>query len=201
MKYIKILFLVLSISILSFSSKAATLNAIMENVPDTHFIKELLPDFTAKTGHEVEFDIMGYGEMHPKMVPSLTSSTGSIDFMPVDFYWVGEFARAGWMMPLDDLISRDGFDTSVYFDSMMKLVGEVEGTTYMLPFYNYAMGLTYRKDLVADPSHQAGFKAKYNMELKEPLYPSIHFLGCSDFQDSLISLVGATILDSKSVLT
>ena len=70
MKYIKILFLVLTISILSFSSKAVTLNAIMENVPDTHFIKELLPDFTAKTGHEVEMDIMGYGEMHPKMVPS-----------------------------------------------------------------------------------------------------------------------------------
>ena len=38
----------------------------------------------------------------------------------------------------------------------------------MLPFYNYAMGLTYRKDLVADPKHQADFKAKYGIDLKEP---------------------------------
>ena len=168
MKILKLISTLLVFSLLSFSSKAVTLNAIMENVPDTLFIQELLPDFKAKTGIDVEFEIMGYGEMHPKMVPSLTSSTGSIDFMPVDFYWVGEFARAGWMLPLDDYIKKDNFDTSVYFDSMMKLVGEVEGTTYMLPFYNYAMGLTYRKDLVADSSHQAGFKAKYGMDLKEP---------------------------------
>ncbi len=168
MKIYKFLITILVISFFNVSSKAVTLNAIMENVPDTLFIQELLPDFKAKTGIDVEFEIMGYGEMHPKMVPSLTSSTGSIDFMPVDFYWVGEFARAGWMMPLDDLIKKDNFDTSVYFDSMMQLVGEVEGTTYMLPFYNYAMGLTYRKDLVADSKHQEGFKAKYGIELKEP---------------------------------
>ena len=46
---------------------------------------------------------MGYGEMHPKLVPSLTASKGSYDFMPVDFYWVGEFDKAGWMMSLDDM--------------------------------------------------------------------------------------------------
>ena len=102
------------LSFMSFSVKATTLNAIMENVPDTLFIQELLPDFKAKTGIDVEFEIMGYGEMHPKMVPSLTSSTGSIDFMPVDFYWVGEFAIAGWMLPLVDYIKKDNFDTSVF---------------------------------------------------------------------------------------
>ena len=168
MRFFKSLFLFFLISIFSFNAKAVTLNAIMENVPDTLFIQELLPDFKAKTGIDVEFEIMGYGEMHPKMIPSLTASTGSIDFMPVDFYWVGEFALAGWMIPLDDYIEKDSFDTSVYFDSMMELVGKVEGTTYMLPFYNYAMGLTYRKDLVADATHQAGFKSKYGMDLKEP---------------------------------
>ena len=168
MKFLKYLSALLVLSLFNFSSKAVTLNAIMENVPDTLFIQELLPDFKEKTGIDVQFEIMGYGEMHPKMVPSLTSSTGSIDFMPVDFYWVGEFARAGWMQPLDEYIKKDNFDTSVYFDSMMKLVGEVEGTTYMLPFYNYAMGLTYRKDLVADANHQKAFKDKYGIDLKEP---------------------------------
>ena len=114
MKIIKSLIIVFLMSIFSFNVKAVTLNAIMENVPDTLFIQELLPDFKAKTGIDVEFEIMGYGEMHPKMIPSLTASTGSIDFMPVDFYWVGEFARAGWMIPLDDYINKDNFDTSTY---------------------------------------------------------------------------------------
>jgi len=140
----------------------------MENVPDTGFIQELLPEFTAKTGIEVEFEVMGYGEMHPKLVPSLIASTGSYDFMPVDFYWVGEFDKAGWMMSLDDFIKKDEFDTSVYFDSLMDLTGRIGDTTYMLPFYNYAMGLTVRKDLLDDSSNQAKFEDKYGMKLKLP---------------------------------
>ncbi|MDA1284715.1 MAG: extracellular solute-binding protein [Proteobacteria bacterium] len=154
--------------IFNMNANAVTLRAVMENVPDTGFIQELLPEFTAKTGIEVEFEVMGYGEMHPKLVPSLIASTGSYDFMPVDFYWVGEFDKAGWMMSLDDFIKKDAFDTSVYFDSLMDLTGRIGDTTYMLPFYNYAMGLTVRKDLLDDPSNQAKFEDKYGMELKLP---------------------------------
>ena len=73
MKIYKFLITILVISFFNVSSKAVTLNAIMENVPDTLFIQELLPDFKAKTGIDVEFEIMGYGEMHPKMVPSLSN--------------------------------------------------------------------------------------------------------------------------------
>jgi len=154
--------------IFNMNANAVTLRAVMENVPDTGFIQELLPEFTAKTGIEVEFEVMGYGEMHPKLLPSLIASTGSYDFMPVDFYWVGEFDKAGWMMPLDDFIKKDEFDTSVYFDSLMDLTGRIGDTTYMLPFYNYAMGLTVRKDLLDDSSNQAKFEDKYGMELKLP---------------------------------
>ena len=161
-------YLTLFLAFISFNANSVTLRAVMENVPDTKFIQELLPEFTEKTGIEVEFEVMGYGEMHPKLVPSLTASTGSYDFMPVDFYWVGEFDKAGWMMPLDDMISKDGFDTSVYFDSLMNLTGKVGDTTYMLPFYNYAMGLTVRNDLIEDASNQSNFKSKYGMDLKIP---------------------------------
>jgi ABC-type glycerol-3-phosphate transport system substrate-binding protein len=94
--------------------------------------------------------------------------TGSYDVIVVDFYWVGEFTKAGWLQPLDDRIAQDGFDSSVYFDSLMNLVGKVDGVTYMLPFYNYAMGLTYRKDLVNDPQEQQAFKEKYGIELRVP---------------------------------
>ena len=86
----------------------------------------------------------------------------------VDFYWVGEFTKAGWLQPLDDRIKQDNVDTSVYFNSLMNLVGKVDGVTYMLPFYNYAMGLTYRKDLVNDPKEQQAFKEKYGIELRVP---------------------------------
>jgi len=86
----------------------------------------------------------------------------------VDFYWVAEFTQAGWLMPLDDLIKKDSIDTSVYLPPLMNLVGKVGDTTYMLPFYNYSMGIIYRKDLLEDPKNQADFKAKYGTDLAVP---------------------------------
>ncbi|NJO37036.1 MAG: sugar ABC transporter substrate-binding protein [Rhizobiales bacterium] len=140
----------------------------MESVPDTRFVQEVLPAFTEATGIEVELEVVNYAEMHTKLVPQLVSPTGSYDAIVVDFYWVGEFTKAGWLQPLDERIAADGFDSSVYFPSLMNLVGQVDGVTYMLPFYNYAMGLTYRKDLIDDPAEQAAFQETYGMELKVP---------------------------------
>lgn len=152
----------------SVPASAETINILMETVPDTQFVKELLPEFEAATGHKVELEVVNYAEMHTKLVPQLVASQGSYDAIVVDFYWVGEFTKAGWLQPLDERVAADGFDTSVYFPSLMDLVGKVDGTTYMLPFYNYAMALTYRTDLLADPANQEAFKAKYGYDLAPP---------------------------------
>lgn len=150
------------------NASAETVNILMEGVPDTQFVKDLIPEFTKETGIEVNLEVVNYAEMHTKLVPQLVAPKGSYSAIVVDFYWVGEFVKAGWMQPLDDRIKADNVDTSVYIPALMDLVGEVDGTTYMLPFYNYAMGLTYRTDLLADPKNQADFKAKYGMDLKVP---------------------------------
>ncbi|MCC2663987.1 MAG: extracellular solute-binding protein [Geminicoccaceae bacterium] len=155
-------------ALLTGTVQAQTINILMESVPDTRFVQEVLPQFTEATGIEVELEVVNYAEMHTKLVPQLVASTGSYDVIVVDFYWVGEFTKAGWLQPLDERIAADGFDTRVYFDSLMNLVGKVDGTTYMLPFYNYAMGLTYRKDMVSDPAEQAAFHDKYGIELRVP---------------------------------
>jgi multiple sugar transport system substrate-binding protein len=147
---------------------AQTINILMESVPDTRFVQEVVPEFEQQTGIDVEIEVVNYAEMHTKLVPQLVAPTGSYDVIVVDFYWVGEFTKAGWLQPLDDRITQDNVDTSVYFDSLMNLVGKVDGVTYMLPFYNYAMGLTYRKDLINDPKEQQAFKEKYGMELRVP---------------------------------
>lgn len=147
---------------------AETISILMESVPDTRFVQEIVPQFTEATGIEVEIEVVNYAEMHPKLVPQLVASEGSYDVIVVDFYWVGEFIKAGWLQPLDDRIAESGMDTSVYVPVLFDLVGQVDGTTYMLPFYNYAMGLTYRTDLLADPDNQAAFEAEYGMPLQVP---------------------------------
>jgi len=147
---------------------ASTVHILMENVPDTRYVQDLLPEFKAQTGIDVEVEAISYIDMHSKLVPQLSSPEGSYDAIVVDFYWVAEFTKAGWLMPLDDLIKKDNVDTSVYLPSLMNLVGKVGGTTYMLPFYNYSMGIIYRKDLLNDAKEQAAFKSKYGIDLKIP---------------------------------
>ncbi|HEX2527157.1 MAG TPA: sugar ABC transporter substrate-binding protein [Geminicoccus sp.] len=152
----------------AFGADAKTINILMEGVPDTRYVQEMLPEFKEKTGIDVQLEVVNYAEMHTKLVPQLVSPEGSYDVLIVDFYWVGEFIKAGWLQPLDERIAADGIDTNRYIPSIMNLTGKVDGVTYMLPFYNYAMGLTYRTDLLADPKHQEAFKAKYGRDLKVP---------------------------------
>ena len=150
------------------AAKAETIRLLMETVPDTRYIQELLPEFEKETGIKVEIEAISYIDMHSKLIPQLIAPRGSYDAIVVDFYWVGEFTKAGWLMPLDDLVAKDGIDTGVYVPKLMDLVGRVDGTLYMLPFYNYSMAVIYRKDLLEDPAEQAEFKAKHGMDLRVP---------------------------------
>jgi len=149
-------------------AKAETIHILMETVPDTRYIQELLPEFKKETGIDVEIEAISYIDMHSKLVPQLIAPQGSYDAIVVDFYWVGEFTKAGWLMPLDDLVKRDGIDLGRYVPKLLDLVGHVDGVTYMLPFYNYSMAVIYRKDLLEDPANQAAFKEKYGMDLRVP---------------------------------
>ena len=80
-----------------------TVHILMENVPDTRYIQDLMPEFKAQTGIDVEIESISYIDMHSKLVPQLSSPEGGYDAIVVDFYWVAEFTQAGWLMPLDDL--------------------------------------------------------------------------------------------------
>jgi multiple sugar transport system substrate-binding protein len=155
-------------TLLGCESPKPTLKLLMENVPDTAFVQEVIGDFTAETGIPVDIEVRPYAEMHDKLVPELSAPEGKYDVIVVDFYWVGEFTKAGYLQALDDRIAADSFDSSVYFPSLMDLVGKVGGVTYMLPFYNYAMGLTYRKDLVDSSVEQAAFNTQYGIPLRVP---------------------------------
>ena len=109
-------FLIISI-ILFFATSityAKTIRILMETVPDTRYLQELLPEFEKQTGIKVEIEAIGYSDMHSKLVPQLISSQGSYDLIVVDFYWVGEFTKAKWLMPLDDFVKRDNIELPKY---------------------------------------------------------------------------------------
>lgn len=154
--------------------EGTTINIMMEAVPDTEYVQALLPEFEEATGMTVNVEVLNYALMHEKLVPQLTApaGSGSYDVIVVDNYWVGEFVNAGWLIELDDRVAAsETIDLDVYLPSMPDMVGQVDGTTYMVPFYNYAMGLIYRDDLLNDPDLQAEFEETYGRELALPASP------------------------------
>ncbi len=132
------------------TTEGTTINILMEDVSDTEIVKNYVSAFEEETGITVNIETIGYSSMHEKLLTQMISATNTYDLIVVDCYWVGEFTTAGWLEDLDPYIEESGFDTSVYLDSMMEMVGEVDGTTYMIPFYNYMMALVYRTDVLED---------------------------------------------------
>jgi ABC-type glycerol-3-phosphate transport system substrate-binding protein len=122
---------------------------LMEDLTETHYIVDLLPDLEAKTGIKVVIEQVPYSNMYEKLVPQLSgpAKSGSYDVVAVDYYWPGEFARSGWMLPLDDLIARDKTDLSGIIPAFFDVNGKVDGKTYYVPYFPYPMGIVYRKDL------------------------------------------------------
>lgn len=164
----RLLAVMAAVVVLAGTAKAETIRILMETVPDTEYVQKLLPEFKAQTGIDVEIEAISYIDMHSKLVPQLIAPQGAYDVIVVDFYWVAEFSSAGWMMPLDELMAKDGIDAGRYVPKLMDLVGRVGDKTLMLPFYNYSMGVIYRKDLLEDPKEQAAFKGKYGIDLRVP---------------------------------
>ena len=150
-------------------SYAETIHLLMEGVPDTFIIQDLLPEFERETGIKVEFEVVNYAQMHAKLLPQLMSKKGAYDAIVVDNYWAGEFPAGEWLEPLDDLAAKTAsVELDKYVPSMLEMVGYYQGTLYMIPFYNYTMLLFYREDMMNDSKLKQEYKKKYGRDLKIP---------------------------------
>ncbi|HWQ79320.1 MAG TPA: sugar ABC transporter substrate-binding protein [Anaerovoracaceae bacterium] len=150
------------------AEEAKTINILMETVPDTDFVIANLDKFKEETGITVNVESINYSAMHEKLLTQMLSAENSYDVIVVDCYWSGEFSKAGWLEDLGPYIEESKFDISPYLPSMMEMVGTVDGTTYMIPFYNYMLGLVYRTDVFEDQELKSGYEAATGKEFKIP---------------------------------
>jgi ABC-type glycerol-3-phosphate transport system substrate-binding protein len=140
----------------------------MEDVPETHIIEAMLPEFEKETGIKVEFQKVNYGDMHDKLATQLVSPESYYNLLEVDFLWAGEFPAAGWLVDLKPFVEKDKMDLGEFIPSMLDLLGRKDDALPIIPMYNYSMGLIYRTDLLEDPKLKAAYKAEYKTDLKLP---------------------------------
>ena len=166
--------------------------ALMEDVPETQIIEAMLPEFQKETGILVEFEKLAYGDMHDKLVTQLTGASSAYTVLEVDFLWAGEFPAAGWLTELTPLVEKSKFDVSPFIPSMLELVGRSKGGLYLIPMYNYSMGMIYRTDLLKDPKLAEAWKTESKGDLQPPRTLA-DYVALSKFMKAKAGIAGAAM--------
>lgn len=152
--------------------EGTTLNLLMEDLLETTVIEEMLPEFTELTGITVNFEKVAYPVMREKLVPQLAAGpgNGAYDVLEVDFYWVYEFARSGWVEDLGPRIEASEGQVTLdrYIPALLTIGSEVDDKTFYLPMFPYPMGLIYRDDLLNDEAFRAAYQEATGEELAIP---------------------------------
>jgi multiple sugar transport system substrate-binding protein len=64
-------------------------------------------DFEKATGIHVDLQTLTWDDIRPKLVTALLAGTAPADVTEFDWSWTGQFAAAGWYLPLQDVIDKD----------------------------------------------------------------------------------------------
>jgi multiple sugar transport system substrate-binding protein len=115
---------------------------------DPELFKNLLRRFEEENpGIRVEDETLpsSTDEQHQFYVINLEGKSADFDVIGLDVIWVQEFARAGWLRDISDLIPEK--ERKDFFPGPIEAV-TYEGKLYAVPWYMDAGVLYYRKDLL-----------------------------------------------------
>ena len=140
---------------------AENLTIATVNNGDMIRMQGLTDDFTAKTGHTVEWVTLEENVLRQRVTTDITTKGGAFDIMTIGMYETPIWGSNGWLVALDDLSA----DYNVG-DLLPAMAGGLshDGTLYAAPFYGESSMVMYRTDLMA----KAG--------LEMPAAPSWNFI-------------------------
>ena len=88
------------------------------------------------------------GAMKDALKTSLSAGSSDYDVLSMDVCWAGEFAAAGYITPIDEMIKAAGLKVSDFNAGSMS-AGTYNAKTYALPFFPDLGVLFFRKDIVS----------------------------------------------------
>ena len=127
------------------AAHADTITIATVNNGDMIRMQGLTDDFTAKTGHEVEWVTLEENVLRQRVTTDITTRGGAFDIMTIGMYETPIWGGNGWLVPLDDLSAEYNVD-----DILPAMRGGLshEGTLYAAPFYGESSMIMYRTDLM-----------------------------------------------------
>ena len=101
--------------------------------------------------YEVKATIMtnDSGQMHDQLLNSLSSKSGEYDIISMDVVWAGEFAAAGYLQTIDQLLMSNKWKPTDFNAGSMDS-GKYKGKNYVLPYFPDLGFIYFRSDIVSD---------------------------------------------------
>ncbi|MDW4548252.1 sugar ABC transporter substrate-binding protein [Defluviimonas sp. D31] len=126
-------------------AQAETITIATVNNGDMIRMQGLTDDFTAKTGHTVEWVTLEENTLRQRVTTDISAKGGQFDIMTIGMYETPIWGKNGWLVPLDDLSAE--YDAA---DILPAMAGGLsyEGTLYAAPFYGESSMVMYRTDLM-----------------------------------------------------
>lgn len=145
--------------------KGESLYAIMNVHGCTDALKPLIPDFEKLTGAKLIMEEVSWGELVKKVPIELSSGKPSFDVLMLNHCFPLEYARAGWLDPLDPYLADPTLTDASWYDFADYSFGSyalqiADGKLYGIPIANDNQILFYRKDVFADQ----GISVPYTMD-------------------------------------
>ncbi len=169
-----------------------------------HGIADLLPQFESETGMKVNITTTGMTDLYAKLGTEFAANGSSYDVTEMMWEAAQGYARANYLLVLDEYIKKYKVDmnqyTSVYIKNhMIQYPETAEGKYIALPHQADIQLLAYRADLFGDAAEKADFKAKYGYDLKVPedyqeFLDAARFFTRDTDNDGTVDLYGTTVM-------
>ncbi len=127
------------------SAQAETLTIATVNNGDMIRMQGLTDDFTAKTGHKVEWVTLEENVLRQRVTTDITTKGGAFDIMTIGMYETPIWGKNGWLVPLNDLSA--GYNADDILPAMRGGLSH-DGTMYAAPFYGESSMIMFRTDLM-----------------------------------------------------
>ena len=123
------------------------------------YLQQMVDNYM-KENPNVTIDLQTYGyDDYFTPVTGKVSGGQAPDVFELDYQNFVSYAKKGALMPLDDILTKDGIDTSIYNDMALKAFS-ADGVQYGVPDSFSNVVLIYNKDLLAKYIATDGAKIK-----------------------------------------
>ena len=135
----------LALALASAAAQSADLTIATVNNGDMIRMQKLTDDFTAKTGHTVEWVTLEENVLRQRVTTDITTKGGAFDIMTIGMYETPIWGKNGWLVPLNDPSAK--YDAGDILPAMSGGLS-YKGTLFAAPFYGESSMIMYRTDLM-----------------------------------------------------